>query len=110
MLPLSTQQDHLCKRFWCNRVPGRGGRTNRATISNKKSPGESRGISIYEVESLPVLLTLLTAVLTTLLAAAALLATLTSGRLILLTGFLLTALLTALLLAALLFATHLVSP
>ena len=48
--------------------------------------------------------------LTTLLAAAALLATLTSWRLVLLTGFLLTTLLATLLLAALLFATHHDSP
>jgi len=52
----------------------------------------------------------LAALLTTLLAATALLAALPSWRLVLLTGFLLTTLLATLLLAALLFATHHDSP
>ena len=80
-------------------------RINRAS-SKKKSPVYRRGISIYRVENLAVLLTLLAAVLTTLLTAALLLSALTTRCLILLTGFLLT----TLLMAALLFATHYVSP
>jgi len=73
----------------------------------KKNPPAHAGGFLSLGETLSVLLA---ALLTTLLAAAALLATLTSWRLVLLTGFLLTTLLATLLLAALLFATHHDSP
>jgi len=93
----------------CRRFSARSGHYDLLAVRRvqKKNPPAHAGGFLSLGETLSVLLA---ALLTTLLAAAALLATLTSWRLVLLTGFLLTTLLATLLLAALLFATHHDSP